>query len=368
MAVVPPPGRWAEREPADVGCDPGPFRDALDLAADPSSEIDFPGRDLPADHARFIERMPYGKVVGPLRPRGGPSALIVRDGHLVGRVGDTRRTDTTFSVSKSFISTVAGLAVGRGLISSIEDPVARYVTDGTFASEHNADITWRHLLTNTSEWEGELFGKPDVADRRAGPERDLRAPGTFWEYNDVRVNLCAYALLHVFRRPLPEILREAVMDPIGASGTWEWHGYETSWVEIDGERIQSVAGGAHWGGGMIISAEDMARFGLLHLWDGMWEERRLLPEGWVREATTPCPLLPCYGFLWWLNHPVEGEPMWPDCPLEAFAAKGFGGNTIYVDPPNRLVAVTRWIADDAHGEFLRLLMRSCNPSAEEAPA
>ena len=55
------------------------------------------------------------------------------------------------------------------------------------------------------------------------------------------------------------------MEPIGASADWRWHGYETSWVEVGGRRVQSVSGGGHWGGGVFIHAEDQARIGLLTL-------------------------------------------------------------------------------------------------------
>ena len=68
----------------------------------------------------------------------------------------------------------------------------------------------------------------------------------------MRVNRLALALLRVFREPLPSVLKRRIMDPIGASQTWQWHGYENSYVEIDGKRMQSVSGGAHWGGGIFI--------------------------------------------------------------------------------------------------------------------
>ena len=63
------------------------------------------------------------------------------------------------------------------------------------------------------------------------------------------------------------------MEPIGASSTWRWYGYENSWVEIDGQKVQSVSGGGHWGGGMFINAYDMARFGYLFLRNGKWKDR-----------------------------------------------------------------------------------------------
>ena len=72
----------------------------------------------------------------------------------------------------------------------------------------------------------------------------------------MRINLLAYSLLQVLREPLPVVLRENIMDPIGASRTWRWHGYRNSWVELDGLRMQSVSGGGHFGGGLFINTYD----------------------------------------------------------------------------------------------------------------
>ena len=132
------------------------------------------------------------------------------------------------------------------------------MSTGEFDSEHNQKITWDHLLRQTSDWQGTLWGKPDWADRPEGEAstwmtRTRNEPGSVYKYNDVRVNLLAFAALQVWRRPLPQVLRELVMDPIGASNTWRWHGYENSWVNVDGVMVQSVSGGGHWGGGMFIA-------------------------------------------------------------------------------------------------------------------
>ena len=91
------------------------------------------------------------------------------------------------------------------------------------------------------------------------------------------------------------------MEPLGASGTWEWHGYRNSYVAIDGVEMQSVSGGGHWGGGVWISTRDHARFGYLHLRRGLWRDRRLLSERWLDLTTAPCEVNPSYGCLWWLN-------------------------------------------------------------------
>ncbi len=231
-------------------------------------------------------------------------------------MGPVDVADMTFSVAKSYLAICAGLAVDDGLISGIDDPV----DDGTFDANQNRTITWCHLLRQTSEWEGTLGGKADRIDRNRqldvppntpllkGIHRDLQAPGTFWEYpgtfweyNDIRVNVPSYALMQVFRWPLPEVPKERIMDPVGASDDWAWHGYENSWIEIDGRRMQSVSGGAHWGGGMFISTRDHARIRLLMANRGLWADRQLLSPDWIDACTTPCDLNSNHGLLWWLN-------------------------------------------------------------------
>jgi CubicO group peptidase (beta-lactamase class C family) len=260
----------------------------------------------------------------------------------------------TFSAAKSYLSLLAGVAFDRGLIRDPMDRVAGYVDDGGFDGEHNGEITWHHLLQQTSEWQGTLFGIPDLVDHHrsvgetGGPEkgtrRELRAPGTYWEYNDVRVNRVGLALLRVFGEPLPQVLEREIMGPIGASNTWRWHGYRNSWVEVNGTRMQSVPGGAHWGGGIWISSFDHARVGYLLLRGGQWSGRTILSEDWITRATTPCRINPVYGYLWWLN---VGRRLYPAASERAFAAQGAGGNVVVVEPEHDLVLVTRWTSDPA---------------------
>ena len=98
--------------------------------------------------------------------------------------GETTRVDMTFSVTKSFLSTVVGLLWQKGLIRDVTDPVGGYMpTPELFDGPHNSKITWEHLLRQTSDWQGTLWGKPDWADRPEGkspsdwPNRPLSEPG-----------------------------------------------------------------------------------------------------------------------------------------------------------------------------------------------
>ena len=167
------------------------------------------------------------------------------------------------------------------------------------------------------------------------------------------MNRLALALLRVWRRPLPEVLKERIMDPIGASDSWQWHGYRNSYVEIDGRQMQSVSGGAHWGGGLWISARDHARVGLLMANHGQWNGRRLIDEAWIAASLTPSALNPSYGFLWWLN--AAGAQA-PSAPRDSYFARGVGANIIWVAPAQNLVTVVRWIDRERFDDFAGAVM------------
>lgn len=320
-------------------------------------------RDLRRAILKGFEREPFHEILGPTKKRGGPAGMILKNGYLVKSWGDTGRVDMTFSVTKSFLSTVAGLAYDRKLIGKVSDKVGDYVWDGTFNGKHNSKITWEHLLQQNSDWSGELFGIKDWADRppKEGSLDDwrlrvLREPGTVMEYNDVRVNVLAYSLTHVWRKPLPMVLKEHLMDEIGASTTWRWFGYKNAWTTIDGVQMKSVTGGGHSGGGIFISTEDMARFGHLFLNGGNWNGTQIISEDWIKMAVAPSKPNNNYGYMWWLN--LEGTRQWDGVPETVFYAAGFGGNFIVVDWKNDLVVVTRWLEPNKIGEFMRMVSAS----------
>lgn len=338
---------WERRAPAGVGMSQAAIDEAIAFAN--ANESKMP-RDLAVAHYLQWACEPYDAPLGPFRPRGEVTGLIIRHGYVVAEWGEPRRVDLTYSVTKSFLSSVVGLAVDRGLIRDVHDRVRDYVPTDHFDSPHNAKITWDHLLRQTSDWEGTLWGKPDWADRPQGEAlewmtRPRHEPGTVYKYNDVRVNLLALSALQVWRQPLPQVLRTHLMDPIGASNTWRWSGYENSWVELDGQKVQSVSGGAHWGGGLFISAFDQARFGLLTLRGGRWENRQILSNRWIELARTPTGPQPTYGVMnWFLN---TDRKLLPSAPATAFYHAGAGANIIYVDPEHDLVVVVRWIDSQA---------------------
>ena len=362
MNEVPPPGEWPRAEPAEAGFEPAKLAEAMRYAE--AHETAWPRELATALSSGRFEPPPWNEPLGPLFPRGPANGAVVRGGRLVATWGDPARADLTFSVAKSYLAVLAGVAVAEGRIRSEHDRCADYCLDDGFASEQNRGIAWAHLLQQTSEWEGECWGRPDRVDRnrqlgpgadnsRKGQHRELGRPGSFWEYNDVRVNRLSRSLMQAFRQPLPEVLRERIMEPIGASGDWSWHGYRTSWETVEGRRMQGVPGGTHWGGGLRIRALDQARLGLLVANRGDWGGRRVLPADWIDRMLTPCPVNPAYGYLWWLN---TGRRQHPSAPASAVSAFGAGGNLIWVDVEHDLVVVARWIDEAAIDGLLRAVL------------
>lgn len=341
----PPPGQWAHKTPAEVGMDAAKLNDAIEFMK--AHETASPARDF------SDQEIVNGKLLASIpTERGATNGLIIRRGYIVAEFGDTMRPDPTYSVAKSMLSTVAAIALQRGLIPSLDDPVSNVIRDGGYDSSHNRVVTWRHHLQQESEWEGEMWGKDstfvgrEAFGRAEMKQRTIKAPGTQYEYNDVRINRFALSLLRLFKKPIPDVFRDEVMNPIGASTTWKWVPYTNAYVDIDGKRMASVSGGTRWGGGVWINSHDMARFGLLWLRGGTWGDRQIISPAYVKTATTPSAHGPDYGFLWWLN--TTGR-QWPGSPTNSFEARGQGGNIIHIDPARDLVVVWRWSAQSAEG-------------------
>lgn len=355
---VPPAGSWERKKPSELGMDDAKIAAAVAWALTQET-------DWPKDFSK--QREIFGRPLGPLpATRAGTNGVILKDGYIIAEFGDVNAVDPTYSVAKSYLSTILGLTLDRGLIGSIDEKVGERVnaslgddgyTDPAGAKPHNALVTWRHHATQSSEWRGGMFGKthdfPGAEEYGMGAmkPRELWEPGTFYEYNDVRINRFALSMLRLWKKPLPEVLRSEVMNPIGASQMWKWIPYDNATVEVDvggkKEMMPSVSGGTRWGGGLWISTLDHARFGLLVSRGGKWGDKQIVSEQWVREATKPQGVKSDYGFLWWLN--TEGR--WKDVPWNSFSAQGAGDNTIWIDNEHGLVVVWRWHKGSAQGEL-----------------
>ena len=353
------PGKvWSEQLPESHGLDKNKLEEAINFAVENENSVE---KDLRISILNSFGREPGYRIKGPTKFRGETNGLIIKNGYIVGKWGDTKRVDMTFSVTKSYLSTVAALAHDKGLIK-LDDRLQNYVWDGKFDDPHNSQITWHHLLNQSSQWSGELFGTYDWADR---PPRGLSLeeikkqrllpPGQAYKYNDVRVNLLSFSLLNVFRKPLPVVLKENIMDPIGASSTWRWYGYDNSMVVLDGVSVQSVSGGGHFGGGLFINSIDHARFGLLFLRNGSWKGKEIISPEWINKMIIPSENNDTYGYMWWLN---RGDRKWHDLSENIFYGSGFGGNYVIVVPEHELVIVARWIDSSKIGDFVKKVIEA----------
>ena len=353
-----PDADWQTKKPGELKINKQLLDSAVSFAKNSETKVD---KDLRIANLKAFSREPGYEIIGPMKERGDAAGLIIKDGYIVAQWGDVNRVDMTYSVAKSFLSTIAGLAIDDGLIKNVNNKAGKYVWDGTFGGQHNSKITWDNLLTQSSDWSGTQFGISDWADRPPTEGdiddwkyRNLHEPGTFFRYNDVRVNVLAYALLQVWRKPLPTVLKNKIMDPIGASTTWRWYGYKNSFVNVDGIMMQSVSGGGHHGGGIFISAIDQARFGLLFLREGKWKNQQLISKEWVNKAHRSSIPNKDYGYMWWIN----ATQNWKGVSPEVYYAAGFGGNYIVIDNEHDLVIVTRWMDSSKMGKLVELIIKS----------
>lgn len=356
---------WETKPPSFFQYDSKKLDKAIDFVTKTQNDGN---KDLRVEILKGFSSEPYHSILGPTKKRGETNGLIIKDGYVIASWGDTKRVDMTFSVTKSYLSAVTGLAIDNKLIKSEKDLVSDYLWDKTFDGKMNSKISWEHLLNQSSDWSGNLFGinhwedRPDISknldDWRSEAQKE---PGTYYKYNDVRVNVLAYSLLQVYRQSLPKVLKQSIMDPIGASDSWRWYGYENSWVNIDGLMVQSVSGGGHNGGGVFINSEDHARFGLLYLNNGMWKNKRIISEEWINKSIKPSQTNPEYGYMWWINS-KDGEDYaisdWKNVPTNVYYGAGFGGNYIVVIPDENMVVVGRWLGRNTIGTFIQMILES----------
>jgi CubicO group peptidase (beta-lactamase class C family) len=233
---------------------------------------------------------------------------------------------TSFSVAKSFTSTLVGAAVKDGYIKSLEDKVSTYIP-GLRGSVYD-DVTVRQLLTMTSgvKWNEDYTDRnSDVAlfDRhQPEPGEDMtvsymkrlprEAPaGTKWVYKTGETNLIGVLVSSATGKTLSAYLSEKLWKPFG----------------MEGEAIWMLGRTGHEIAGCCISARlrDYARFGLFMLDGG----RNVLPDGWIKEATSKQAEIDQpgkgYGFQWWTND--DGS----------YAAQGIFGQGIFIDPKRKLI-------------------------------
>ncbi len=149
---------WERRAPKEVGLDPGKIEESVAFA-EKNEDLSIPKENYPKyiEYRNRPKTFDDGIVTGPTKPRGGVNGLVLRHGYIVAEWGDTHRTDMTHSVTKSYLSTCAGLAFDQGLIRDVDDPVNLYVHDGNFDSPLRDDVFLHLFIRNIQFGRTHLF-------------------------------------------------------------------------------------------------------------------------------------------------------------------------------------------------------------------
>jgi CubicO group peptidase (beta-lactamase class C family) len=319
--------------------------------ADVGDQYRFPARTIPAgDEA---SPLPAGEEIDPPAPPSGPEDdrafdeflrgtgtlgfvvldddLLVYERYFGGADRQTRQT--SFSVAKSFLSTLIGIAIDEGLIGSVTDPVTEYLPALSERDPRFERITLRDLLTMSSgiRYEEQSLPLPwgDDVDTYYGTDlRDLglsatqivRPPGQEWLYNNYNPLLLGLVLERATGTSVSDYMATKLWQPLGAEADATWS------LDSEGSGFEKLESGLN------ATPVDYARFGELFLLAGEWNGQRIVSEDWVREATaadvTTDPA-GHYQYFWWI------DTQRPD----RFYALGNFGQYIYVAPDAGAVIV-----------------------------
>jgi CubicO group peptidase (beta-lactamase class C family) len=289
------------------------------------------------DPARLDEAAAYSASIS------GQCLLVYEDGKLLyeryanGASATTRQK--SWSIAKSVTSTLFGIALGRGDLACVEQPVARLVP--TWRKERYEDIRVRDLLSHTS---GLAFDEIDdsvftiVSGDQTGDalrSEIAAAPGTQFAYSQKAVQVLGPVLEAATGEDVEAYARRYLFDPLGA-------GAGLSWDRAPEGKVTTYAG-------LRVTCRELLRLGVLYLDEGRWNGGVLVPREYVQTATHPSQEINrAVGYLWWLNGqtpaiaaPQQTLPGWllPELPADLYAATGLGQSFIDVIPGTRTVVV-----------------------------
>lgn len=269
--------------------------------------------------------------------------LVIKSGKIVYERyahGDSSSSlHTSFSVAKSFVSALIGIAISQGHIDSVNDPIRKYLPSLT--SKTFDDVTIAHVLTMSSGTQfDETYTDPNSDINRMGimtqkmsyleyinTLKRAHLPGTYNHYASINTQLLGILLVTVTGESLTDYMQTNLWTPLG--------------MEHDGLWVLDEQGYELAMGGLAASARDYAKLGLLYLSKGKLGEKQIVPEQWVHDSVTPnaTHLLPGdnpassnpsgYAYQWWTPRNPDGD----------FLARGIWGQNIYVHPKNEVVIV-----------------------------
>ncbi len=313
-----------------------------------AGEMVFPGREweMTTPQSQRVDPRLLSAAVDYLAAHAGSNGVkrmvIVRNGRMIWKGAEADVQQGVWSVTKAFTSTAHGLLIEDGRCTL--DTLAKD-HDPSLAELYPA-VTLRHLATMTSGIDG-VGGSYDADDQGRSdanalvvPQRPFFAPGTKYMYWDEATQHYGYVLTQIAGEPLHDYLKRRILDPIGIT-RFDW-------------KLDSTGKVPNWTGGIEISASDLARFGLLFLNRGRWEDQQLVRAEWVAEATrvqVPATIpnaLPgsnrqgagIYGYHWWPNgRTPDGKQHWPHAPLGTYERSGYNNNDLFVIPAWNMVVV-----------------------------
>lgn len=320
-----PTGGWQSATPESQGLASGALAEMLEITRQPGYDLD--------------------------------SLLIVRHGKLVLAVHypgvQAKAPHPVYSVTKSVIGLLVGIALEQGLLEGVEQPIWDFFSQDEIENwdPRKADLTIAHLLTMTTglDWDESLIQRLAASADWADFMLELpmaSGPGEAFNYCSGCTHLLSVILEQATGETAAEYARQHLFSPLGIDfPTWQ------------SDRLGHSIGG--WG--LTLTPGDMAKLGLLVLQTGAWEGQQVIPASWVQQACQPRLNPPgergeAYGYLWW-QHPL------PDQPPVCYAA-GLHGQLIYVLPGQDMVVVTTAEMQEARPALLELLLEHILPAVQ----
>jgi CubicO group peptidase (beta-lactamase class C family) len=262
------------------------------------------------------------------------SLLIIRHGELVYekyffRFNKPERRVPIYSITKSFLSALVGIAIDQGQIDSLDHTVSEYFPEYFYPTtdQRMRKVTLRDLLTMSAGFiwleDGEIEERWQESGNLVEASINLKfqdSPGEYFNYSSAHTQLLSAILTEIVSVPLREYAQSHLFSPLGIQPKdWNWG--------VDDQ-------GYYLGGwGMNLRPRDIARFGYLYLNDGYWDGQQLVSSDWVRQSTSAqidTGFGLDYGYLWWI-HRGEDQPI--------FEGRGYGGQSLYVIPNLDMIVV-----------------------------
>lgn len=258
------------------------------------------------------------------------SIIVVRKGYVVYEkyyIGKAEELRSVYSVTKSVISSLIGIAIEQGLIQGPDQKLIEFFPENTILKSDPVatTVTLRHLLTMSDgiRESGNMI-ELYLSDPKYSKKLTVQ-PGSYFKYNNMSAQIASLILTIVTKKTASDYAMEKLFNPLGIK--------DFSWRKLIIDNT-TTNNGSH---GLLLTTRDMAKFGYLYLKKGRWEGKELVSENWIAESTKgqiktseASSYIQDYGYFWWITK-LDQKP--------AYTALGWGGQAICVLPDQDLVAV-----------------------------